>query len=608
MKKRLCLLLVPLMVGLCIYCVYRQQVEFHHGSPVSLGGQSAEPAPYPADFQERLSRLVGVEISCSPDSAGNSDDSPPQEYGHAQPPPEIPESERGGTLRTCNAGPYPADFLAFGSPVSPQFFHYNLFDCINIPLVRQDGRTGEILPGMAEAWAVTDGRRVRFRLHSGIRYTNGRPLRAADFALGLLLRAETGDRTWQRFRNEAERLEIFGERELCITLRHGGPLAPLHATALLTPAEPGFYGEFGSDYAERYARRVPPGTGAYTVDTVQRGRMIRLRRINRWWGENVPSLRNSQVIGQLEYHFLTDEMQAWEMLRNGRLDLLQTRNIAQWQRMQNAAGFPRHLSFTRTERIQPHAPYGIALNACTLPDINLRRGLMHALDTAGATERIFRGEGRCLSRFTSGYPWSGKPPHPEYRFSPENARAFFAAAGYDCTGSDNILQRRDGTRLSVRLLYPPSERNTAFAEHLVRQAALCGAEIIPEPASWQLCDRQLKEKRHQLVFWAGAAGYHLPDYQCRFGEHAAGHDNPFCLPPEYMRDALRRYDEAENISDIAESCDRVDRLIYDAAVWVPGWVANTAYTVQDARVVIPEEAAASPACDLLDSHFLRISR
>ena len=83
---------------------------------------------------------------------------------------------KGGTLRLSNAGPFPANFLAFGQS-SPQFFHYNCFTTVAVPLVATHPMTGRSIPGVAEAWA-TRGRSVWFRLHPAARYSNGRPVRA----------------------------------------------------------------------------------------------------------------------------------------------------------------------------------------------------------------------------------------------------------------------------------------------------------------------------------------------------------------------------------------------------------------------------------------------
>ncbi len=105
-------------------------------------------------------------------------------------------------MRRCNVGPYPANFLAFGSP-QPQFFHYNLFTAIEVPLVRRHPVTSNEIPGTASHWSVA-GRTVRFRLNA--------------------------------------------------------------AAALLHAAEPGFYAEFGSDYRKRYAHRCRShGSGIFTV-------------------------------------------------------------------------------------------------------------------------------------------------------------------------------------------------------------------------------------------------------------------------------------------------------------------------------------------------------
>ena len=158
-------------------------------------------------------------------------------------------------------------------------------------------------------------------------------MRAADYVLGALLRAGAGaDGSWAALCRVASELRVYDEHTLSVTLRHEGPMAALRAAAVLHPAEPGFYAEFGSDYAERYAWRIPPTTGAYSISHMEQGRLITLQRVQKWWAAELPHRRFTCNVDQIEYHFLTDEAQAWEFLLRGKLDALQTRNIAAWQR------------------------------------------------------------------------------------------------------------------------------------------------------------------------------------------------------------------------------------------------------------------------------------
>lgn len=571
--KRALILLLLLIAAAAWWAVSRQG----HAPQPELS-QSLEAAAYPADFKQRLSRVVGVSLQPDvPIPAGilwQQQQDEQSAVGDAA-------AVKGGRVRLSNAGPFPAHFLRFGGG-SPQFFHQNLRAATEIPLMVRHPLTGQTCAGVAEGWCSV-GNTHYFRLNPAARYTNGRPVRAADYLLAALLQAEQHCAEYEALAEAASAVRTHGEHILSITLNK--PLPIEDAVALLTPAEPGFYADFDSRYREAYAQRIPPATGPYQVSKVQRGRLIELQRLRNWWGEQLLLCRHRFNADTLEYHFLNSEAQVWEFFQRGELDALQTRNIAAWQeRLADDSDLPTLVY----DAEYPMPPYGIALNTRKLPDLNLRKGLLQAMDMDKAVELMMRGEGQRLTTFHSGYGKDTPKGTPQYCFNPAAARECFTAAGYTETGSDGILRKPDGTRLSVRLLYSPNEKISALLANLIRSAATCGAEIVPEPAPWQVCQRQLQERSHQLVFWAVPAPAR-PTPELFFSPSAAPDFSPFALNSSEMNEAIARGD-----------LDRVDALVHELAIWLPGWKENRVYLVHHPRLRIPP----SPwSYDALDEHL-----
>lgn len=548
--------------------------------------ESTESAPYPADFQARLMRVTGLCLDAAAplpehpipwQSAGNHPSA-----GHS-------EARKGGRVRLSNAGPFPAHFLRFGG-TAVQFFHQNLHAATEIPLVARHPLTQEPTAGVAEAWAIM-GHTIYFRLNPGARYNNGRPVRAADYLLATLLQAEQRCSGHEQLAAAAESLRAHGEHLLSITLRE--PAVDVVAVAsLLLPAEPAFYQQFDSRFRETYAQRIPPATGPYRVSHVERGRLLELQRVQNWWGEALPLCHHRFNANALEYHFLTSEAQVWEFFLRGKLDALQTRNIAAWQERLNAHPELPTLVY---DAEYPLPPYGIALNTLTLPDAELRRGLLQAMDMDRAVQQMQRGEGQRLRTFSSGYGKLTPASTPGYAYSPEAARSCFARAGYTITGKDGILQRPDGTRLSVTLLYSPHEKISSLLGVLVRSAARCGAEIVLEPVPWQICQRKLQARSHQLVFWAVPAP-ETPNPALFFAPDAAPDFAPFALDSPEMNEALARFEARPDAANLSE----IDRLVHELAIWLPGWKENRVYLVHQSHLHVP----ASPWCfDALDAHL-----
>ncbi|MDO4954088.1 MAG: ABC transporter substrate-binding protein [Akkermansia sp.] len=588
MKTRITMAAAALLLLLAgIVHFFPEGADATHAVPAATA-----PAAYPPDFAERLARAQGValrsvehaELPCGlawQNAAGEAD------IGD-------PAARKGGTLNISNAGPYPANFLHFGSAV-PQFFHYSLFRMLEIPLVARHPDSGATIPGTAREWAV-EGRTVFYRLNPHARFSNGRPLRAADYLLGALLRLECGCAEGTEIRDAVEAVTASDDGVLAVTLRRGAHRPEQVAAGLLHPAEPGFYAEFGSDFRERYAQRIPPTTAAYYVARTQRGRMVELARVQNWWADGEKFYRHRFNVDRIRHHFPTDEAQAWELLMRGELDAIQTRNIDAWERYRALA--PPRLLFRDLAADCPAPPYGIALNARTVQPLALRQGLLHAMDMDAAIARVFRGDAERLRTFTTGYKGISPKDTPEYRHDPAAARACFARAGFTEAGADGILRRADGTRLSVRLAYTPNDKVSALVDTLVQRARSCGAEVLPEPLPWQDIARMMQEGRHQMVFWATAAGDDAPDYARIFGRDAGGFDAPFHTDDPELHALV---EEFASTADRAACAARIDRRVYELAVWLPGWRENRIHLAHHPRLQFPDTPAG--IYDILEAHL-----
>ena len=575
--KRALLFFLLLLAAVAWWAVVRQPAEV-----IVQGAQSA-PAAYPADFAQRLARVQQIQLELNsrlPDGIVWQTAAEHPEIGN-------PSACKGGRVRFPNAGPFPAHFLRFGGSI--QFFQQNLLAATEIPLVARHPLTSQPTAGVAEAWA-TVGNTIYFKLNHAACYNNGCPVRAADYLLAALLQAEQHCAEGEALAAAATALRTHGDRLLSITLKKKSDIAS--AAQLLHPAEPGFYRDFNSRFRESYAQRIPPAAGPYRVSRVERGRMLELQRVSGWWGEQLPLCRHRFNADFIEHHFLQSEAQVWEFLLRGKLDAVQTRNIVAWQEHTTNAD---HLTTLVYDAEYPMPPYGIAINTQTVSDINIRRGLLQAMDMDRGLQLIWRGEAQRLSTFSSGYGKLSPSDTPQYSFSPENARACFARAGFTNQGSDGILRQADGTKLSVRLLFTPNKKISTLMSSLISSAATCGAEIIPEAVPWQTSQRQLDERKHELVFWAVPAPA-TPQPELFFAKTAESAFSPFCLDSQEMEQALEEYKKQPTADNLA----RIDKLVYQSAIWLPGWKENRVYLAHHPRIHVP----ASPWCyDALDAHL-----
>lgn len=552
--------------------------------PESRGAEPAlEPAPYPEAMKRYLAEWEGPAVEWK--SEAELPEGLAWENGADLPDRGDPCALKGGILRLWNNGPSPSTFRTFG-PNSRQFFRYYMYDTVQIKLVELHSAAMKPMPGLAESWAVApDGRTVYFRLDPTARYSNGRPVRAGDFAFAWYVHCHPHAQdplAVLSLRRRAGKLTIYGERALSLTLPSSKPLAPYLAALQLPAEEPGFYSEYGSDFPTRYQWRAAPTTGAYEVkpELVQRGRRITLLRVKNWWAGDKPFYRHTANVDAIEHHFLPDEAQAWELFLKNELDIMLVRKTAPWQDKLETPEVRRGLIEKHTFYARyPMPPYGIYLNTGMQPtdDLNVRLGIQHALDMSGAVAAISRGTGERKRGYSEGYgPWS-LPGLEERRYEPDKARAYFHRAGYTETGEDGILRKPDGTRLSVALTYSDTSPQTArMIAWLKQYARPCGLEIVQDCLDVSVSVSKVRNKRHQAAYWASVLPYPLPDHYESFHSAFARteSENITATADAAMDAALEAEYRASTPEDLQQATWTVQQRIHDMAAFVPGWKEN----------------------------------
>lgn len=574
-------------------------------------GVNLAPADYPHGMVTFLENLQEIEVSLSPERALPTH----LKWENGSDEPEIgdPAAKKGGCIRIANAGPFPQHLRPFGG-TQLSFFNFTLYQNIELQLVDRHPSTGNIIPALAQEWAQ-DGRRVYFNIHPEARYSNGRPVRAQDFLLSIYLRCSPYAEdpfALSGLQQIIEGVESIGDKTLFVTLHQPNLLAPYLVSKLLHADEPSFYAEYGPDFLKRYHNRVAPTTGGYTLKqtNIHRGRQIKLSRVSTWWAQDLPYYRNSCNVDCIEINFLSDEAQMWEFFLNKRIDFIQSRNVVTWRkRTECPAVWKGQIEKRIFKADYPMPPYGIYLNCATLPELKLRQGIMSALDMDAALSIIFQGEAERLSCFSEGYGSITPKDIPQPQYDPAKARDIFEELGYSQIGGDGILQKLDGTRLSVSLDFTPSDKITTLAHILRERARLAGLEIIPNPAPWQATASQVENKHYQLAFWADVASSPLPKMEHLFhSRHLKSYGkNLHSVQDQQLDQAIEAMNQACSMDELAATTRDANLRIAQLAIWLGGWKENTAYIASWRHVRFPATkdcnfAPPSPF-EVLESHL-----
>ena len=210
---------------------------------------------------------------------------------------------RGGTLSYG----LQADYL-FLDPVNTQqnadiWLSLNLYDTLIQPTANGAG----LQPGLAESWTVdTDGKTVKLKIRSGLKFADGSPLELSDIKWSLERAAnkETGG-GFQFLLNSIQTVEMVGNDTVVIHLSQPDPsileaLATFNAGIVpekLLMAAP------GKDLAEKAKNfaQHPIGSGPFTVTSWSRNDEMLLSRNPYYWamgddGKSLPYLDHIRLL------------------------------------------------------------------------------------------------------------------------------------------------------------------------------------------------------------------------------------------------------------------------------------------------------------------------
>lgn len=512
----------------------------------------------------------------------------PWQTGMDEPEVGDPRAVKGGVVRLWINTPFPGTLRAFG-PGSENFFNYSAIDNVWIPLVGLHPETFRPIPGLADRWAVSeDGRTVFYHLDPEAAYSDGRPVRAADFLLNMCLRTSDAARDpfWTTlFRTTYDQITVYGDSVIALTVPSPGPLLPYMACVDFHPAHPGFYHDFNALFLERYQWKAAPNTGGYAVvpGKVRQGERITLARVKNWWAKDRKYYRYSCNADQVEHVFVNLENKAIEMFRRGDLDVMNIRKPEIWESKLELPEVHRgYIDKYSLEAGYACPPYGLYLNSSDrmLKNPDIRKGLAHAVNMGMVIDSLFRGKVRRLGSYMEGYGDLTLPlKAPEY--SKKKAMEYFARAGFREMGEDGILRNERGERLSLELTFADSSHMMINVCSLIRQEALkCGVDIRLDALTYGVCSRKVFEKRYQAALWAWPLATPFPRLYETFSSELAydGRGNPigstnniFAVADAELDAALDAEREAPDEAALKKALHRAQKRIHELGIWIPGW-------------------------------------
>jgi peptide/nickel transport system substrate-binding protein len=342
------------------------------------------------------------------------------------------------------------DLTATSASATAAVVHYNIQEC----LVKVD-RHGKIVPWLAERWQTADGRTYTFALKRGVRFHNGRPLKAEDvkFALERAMSPETRHPHREHYASIAE-ITVKDDATLTFTLKQPNPNFLLNLArqgSVIYPRE-----------AVETLKSAPVGTGPYILTEWLRGDRIVLRRNPDYHVPGLPRLE------RVTLRFIPDPNAALAALKAGDIDAslfgLGPEHVTD---LKKDPRFTVIVGDTTNDVV-------MAMNNSRKPytDVRVRRAITHAIDKRELLEGAMFGMGRILGSNVD-------PLNPYYidltgavPYDPARARQLLAEAGYP-NGFDAVLKVAPQYYYTVRT-----------GEIIANQLARIGVRVRIEQIEW----------------------------------------------------------------------------------------------------------------------------
>lgn len=507
------------------------------------------------------------------------------EDGLNQPEFADPKAKQGGVFYEA-LDSFPPTLRLIG-PNSNSGFRGTISDNNSVPLVGLHPTTSQTMPGLAKRWALSEDRRtVYYEIHADITYNDGSLLEISDFHRNVFVRTSdyvSNPYGKQYYREQVAQITLYSDSLLSVTLPEPKPLMP--AMASVPPAPKEFYSEYGPDYEERYQWRSVPTTGPYYIDSkdILKGVSIAQTRVDDWWADDKKFYRYRYNPKVVNHTVIRDPSKQFELFKIGKVD---SYNITIPERFYEKSEiepvFDGYIEKSIFYHKYVQTPRGFFLNMSKpkLQELDFRLGVHYSMNWEKVINVVQRGDYSRLAQFYEGFEGLTNTALKPRRFSITKARDHFAKLGYKKLNEKGFLENEAGEELSVTLTYYQYPYYTKMLKILQEEAKKAGLNLLLDANESSVFSKVMFEKKHEMAFSGWGASPPFPNYYQFFHSSNAydqeGNPKPYtnnlnCFADDRMDELSEASRNAETIEELNTISMEAQKLIHDAAIFVPSY-------------------------------------
>jgi microcin C transport system substrate-binding protein len=255
---------------------------------------------------------------------------------------------------------------------------------------------------------------VQFVLRKEAHFSDGTPITAADVVFSFETLITKAIPSFRFAYADVEKAEAVDERTVKFTVKNPkNNKVPLLLGELLVFSK----AYWSARNFEDTTLDIPIVSGPYNVDTFDVGRFVRYKRLDNYWGKDLPATRGMYNFETVRYEYFRDDNVQFEAFKTGGYDLVRETSARRWVLDYN---FPAvtdgRVQKLKIPSIQPQdvQVFSLNLRRPLFQDRRVREALNLSFDYESINKNLMYNEYTRLRSFWQGSPLEAKgTPGPE---------------------------------------------------------------------------------------------------------------------------------------------------------------------------------------------------
>jgi microcin C transport system substrate-binding protein len=371
--------------------------------------------------------------------------------------------------------------------------------------------TNEWEPELAENYeASKDGLTYTFWLRKDAKWDDGTPVTAEDVKFSFDLVKDPAFKASARlpYYDNIDKVEVVDPLTVKFTMKRKyfknlDVLASWGFTPIVSKAV----------YADP-KKKLPVvlrGSGAYKVESYNRGKNITLVRNKLWWGEKVDNHRTMAKFDKIVFRFIKEETLEIEMAKKGEIQFIKDVSAEVFEKKAVGAPFGTDVKKVQVENKRPK-PWGFVawnLRNPMFQDKNVRVALASLLNRKLLMEKFLFGKAEmAVGPYNYNSPYTPADIKP-ILFNPDKAKELLGKAGWKDEDKNSVLEKTiDGKKVEFRFTLLLANRDvekyfTIYKEDLKK----AGIDMQIKLVEWNTFSKLLDEQKFEAVTlsWGGGS-------------------------------------------------------------------------------------------------------